>query len=78
MTKLLLHYNEINPRVIKEIRHAVEKHGMQEELTLEQQYVILMEEIGEVAKAILDGNDLSIEIYQCIAMLVKLDYMKGK
>ena len=75
--KLLLHYNVINPRVLKEIRHAVDKHGLQENISYEKQLAVILEEIGEVAKALLerDYKGLRVEIAQSIAMLVKLDWL---
>ena len=75
--KLLLHYNVINPRVLKELRHAVDKHGLQENITLEKQLAVILEEVGEVAKAVLESDieGLRVEIAQSIAMLIKLDWL---
>ena len=65
---------ELYEKVEEEIERAIKLHGLQQDISLEKQFVILSEEIGEVAKDILENNldNVEVEIVQSIAMLVKL------
>ena len=57
-----------------ELKAAIDKHGLQENIGIDFQYLILIEEIGEIAKAIIekDYKNAREEIAQSIAMLKKL------
>jgi hypothetical protein len=70
----------IKPQIDGALVKAIVKHGYQEDNTLDRQYVILLEEIGEIAKAILEDNkeELKIEILQSMAMLLKLYWLVTK
>ena len=69
--------DQINYEVQVALGEAISLHGMQPHLTLPQQYLILMEEIGEVANAIYeqDYDNARVEIAQSMAMLVKLYWL---
>ena len=69
--------DDINCQAKLELDKAIAKHGLQPHLTLPQQYLILMEEIGEIANAIYeqDYENARVEIAQSIAMLTKLYWL---
>lgn len=74
---LYLHKYELGDEVHDELIKAIEKHGLQEDITLFKQYTITAEEFGEIAKGLIE-NDLENtkeEIAQTIAMLVKLYWL---
>ena len=61
----------------KEIIRAIKLHGLQGDISLDKQMVIILEEIGEVAKDINDKNykNMLAEIIQSVSMLIKLYWM---
>lgn len=63
-----------------ELNAAIEKHGLQEDVSLEMQYMITSEEFGEVAKDLIDGKyeNAKTEINQTVAMLIKLYWLIEK
>ena len=65
---------EANDRAIIELAEAIEKHGLQNGVSFEKQFLILMEEIGEVAKDLIEDKlpRALKEVYQVIAMCYKL------
>lgn len=68
---------KVNRLAYMELDKAIAKHGLQPQLSLPQQYLILMEEVGEISNAIQE-NDLEnckIEIAQSISMLIKLYWL---
>jgi NTP pyrophosphatase (non-canonical NTP hydrolase) len=69
--------DDINCQAQAELTKAEQKHGMQPHLTLPQQYLILMEEVGEIANAIYeqDYDNARVEIAQSMAMLIKLYWL---
>jgi len=68
---------KVNRQAYMELDKAIAKHGLQPHLTLPQQYLILMEEIGEIANAIYeqDYDNARVEIAQSMAMLIKLFWL---
>lgn len=64
----------VNKLVDDELGKAILKHGLQRNVSIDRQYLIMLEEIGEIAKAIIedDLDNAQIEITQSIAMLIKL------
>lgn len=66
--------------VYKELNLAIAKHGLQEDISIEKQYMITGEEFGEIAQAINDGDfdNAQKEINQTIAMLIKLSWLLDK
>ena len=76
---------DIYLKVKDELERAYKIHGKQMNITFEEQYVIMAEEFGEIAKGLTekDYENVKEEIVQTIAMLVKLhtlmfskDYVK--
>ena len=65
------------PELEVEMERAIGIHGLQADKQLSEQFVVLSEEIGEIAKAILENDieNLQEEIVQSIAMLVKLYWL---
>lgn len=65
---------------VVELADAIEKHGLQNGVTFEKQFMILMEEVGEVAKDLIDGKlpEAMKEIHQVLAMVYKLAAMIGE
>lgn len=73
MEKNDIFYNHVEVELIK----AIDKHGLQLDVTLFKQVTIALEELGESAKAILDddlGHALE-ELAQTGAMIKKLYLM---
>ena len=64
----------LNEKVDEELAKAIMKHGVQENISIEMQYMITAEEFGEIAKDLIDGNytNAKVEIAQTMAMLIKL------
>lgn len=65
---------------VVELADAIEKHGLQNGVTFEKQFLILMEEVGEVAKDLIDGKlpEAMKEIHQVLAMIYKLAGLIGE
>ena len=64
-------------RIIKELKLAYKKHGMQYEVSYEKQFLIIYEEFTEVLDAIhnKDYKHSIEEIYQTIAMCIKFAWL---
>ena len=67
----------VNMEVDEELNKAITKHGLQEDISIEMQYMITAEEFGEIAKDLIDGtyDNGKKEIAQTIAMLIKLYWL---
>ncbi len=59
---------------IEALNHALDKHGMQSDISIDRQYVILAEEFMELTMAICneDWTNAVEELHQVAAMSVKL------
>lgn len=75
MKELVELLKELKLNTTNELMDAIEKHGMQPEKTLFEQYTIAGEEFGEIAKDILEGKDPTKECYQTIAMILKIIWL---
>jgi len=64
-------------QILKEVKQAVKKHTIQYNVSYEKQFLIIHEEFGEIAADLSVGEykDSIIEIYQTIAMLIKLAWL---
>ena len=69
--------HELFGEVGKELNRAILKHGLQEDVSLAEQYIITAEEFGEIAKGLCDRDldNVKTEIEQTVAMLVKLYWL---
>jgi len=75
MKELVQLLKELKLNTTNELMDAIEKHGMQQDITLFKQYTITAEEFGEIAKDIIEGEDPTKECYQTIAMLLKIVWL---
>jgi|LGVF01.2.fsa_nt_gb hypothetical protein len=67
----------VNEKVDEALDAAIMKHGLQDNISIEMQYMITAEEFGEIAKDLIDGTytNAKKEITQTMAMLIKLYWL---
>jgi hypothetical protein len=71
---------KVNRQAYTELRNAIDKWGLQENISLAEQFLILSEEYGEISMALLDKDyaNAKVEICQTIAMLYRLYFLIEK
>ena len=68
---------KVSLHALTELTKAIEKWGLQSNISLADQFLILSEEVGEIAMSLLDKDydNAQTEIYQTVAMLTKLSWL---